>query len=183
MTIFLIVIILFGLIVVTLKVSKRHGYKKIGIVISIIIFLVILAIPLSFLFEDVFFSKNDAIEHLQEHGIILNDECKIISKEISGVMDYTLQFKLEISDADKKQIIQKFRESKHLINPDHNIMYDIRPKDYKIREYDTIMYAIYEENNYWNLQYCKVLKNGYVQTWDMIQVSKNDKKIQYIRNQ
>lgn len=62
-------------------------------------------------------------------------------------------------------------------------MYDIRPKDYKTRETDTIMYAIYEENNYWNLQYCKVLTNGYVQTWDLIQISKNDNMINYVRNQ
>lgn len=45
------------------------------------------------------------------------------------------------------------------------------------------MYAIYEENNYWNLQYCKVLTNGYVQTWDLIQISKNDNMINYVRNQ
>lgn len=187
MTFLLIVIfaflILIGLILLTLKVSKRLGYKKTGIVISILIVLVTLAIPLGFLVEDMFFTKNDAIECLQEHDIVLNDDFQFINKEVSGVMDYVLQFELKISDTDKNQILKNFRQSNHLIIVDQDIMYDIRPKDYKTRETDTIMYAIYEENNYWNLQYCKVLTNGYVQTWDLIQISKNDNMINYVRNQ
>ena len=187
MTFLLIVIfaflILIGLILLTLKVSKRLGYKKTGIVISILIVLVTLAIPLGFLVEDIFFTKNDAIECLQEHDIVLNDDFQFINKEVSGVMDYVLQFELKISDTDKNQILKNFRQSNHLIIVDQDIMYDIRPKDYKTRETDTIMYAIYEENNYWNLQYCKVLTNGYVQTWDLIQISKNDNMINYVRNQ
>ena len=110
MTFLLIVIfaflILIGLILLTLKVSKRLGYKKTGIVISILIVLVTLAIPLGFLVEDIFFTKNDAIECLQEHDIVLNDDFQFINKEVSGVMDYVLQFELKISDTDKNQILK-----------------------------------------------------------------------------
>jgi len=138
---------------------------------------------MTFLLEEVFFTKSDAIKRLAEHGIVLRDSYKLKSKEISGIMDYSLQFELSISESDKNKIIDDFKISSYLINSKTYEMFDIRPKQYISRKTDTVMYAIYEETNFWNLQYCKVLTNGYVQTWDIIQIPKNENKINYIRTQ
>ncbi len=143
----------------------------------------ILFIPITFLLEDLFFTKSDAIKQLSEHNITLCDDYKLESKEISGIMDYTLQFELSISHSDKNRIIEDFKTSKYLIKKEPYEMFDIRPQQYISRNSDTVIYGIYEETNFWNLQYCKVLTNGYVQTWDIIQISKDKDKINYIRNQ
>jgi hypothetical protein len=172
-----------GLVIWILKITQKHGYRRLGIVASVLIVIALLFIPMSFLLEDLFFTKSDAIEHLAEHDIVLQDSYKLTSKDISGIMDYTLQFDLSISESDKNRIIADFKTSKYLIEKAPIEMFDIRPKRFIPRNSDTVMYAVYEELNFWNLQYCKVLSNGYVQTWDIIQIPKDENKIHYIRNQ
>jgi uncharacterized membrane protein len=181
--ILIVIAVAIGLIVWILKITRKHGYGKLGIVASILIAGTILFIPMTFLLEDLLFTKSDAIKQLSEHNIILRDDYKLESKEISGIMDYTLQFELSISDSDKNRIIKDFKTSKYLIKNEPHEMFDIRPRQYISRNSDTVMYAVYEETNFWNLQYCKVLTNGYVQTWDIIQIPKDKNKINYIRNQ
>lgn len=178
-----LIFIAIGIIILTLKVSKRKGYKKVGIGIASMIILILLFVPTFFFFEDFFFSKSDANEILKKHGIILSDDFKFESKSISGLMDYTLQFDIQISKYDKERIIKSMANSRYRIYENPDEMYDIRSKVPKSLFRDTILYVTYEEDNYWNLQYCKVLSNGYIQTWDMIQIPKHKNRLQLIRNE
>ena len=95
--ILILILILVGLIVLTLKVSKRLGYKKIGYVISTIILIAFLYIPFSFAFDGFLFSKSDAKQALKDNKIELFDDFEFERKSISGIMDYILEFKLTIS--------------------------------------------------------------------------------------
>lgn len=178
-----LILLLIGIFILIMKVSSRLGLRKVGIGIISFITIVVLFFPTFFIFEDLFFFKSDAKEKLEEHDIFLTDNFKMDEKSISGVMDYTLQFHLTISESDKEKIIEKFSKSPYLIikNPDE--MYDIRSKVPRKIEKDTVLYATYEEDNYWNLEYCKVLKNGYVRTWDIIQISKRKNELNFIRNE
>lgn len=178
-----LILLVVGIVILTLKVSTRLGYRKIGIGIISLILIVILFIPTSFIFENLFFVKSDINERLAEHDIFLSDSFDIESKRISGIMDYTLQFELNISRSDKEKIINKLKDSPYLIIGNQGDMFDIRSSIPSHLTKDTIAYVTYEEDNYWNLQYCKALKNGYIRTWDMIQISKNNDKLNFIRNE
>lgn len=176
-------LIVAGIIVLTLNVSKRLGYRKSGIGIAILMALILLSIPTSVLLQDFFFFKSDAKEILKEHGITLVDDFKLENKRISGVMDYTLQFDLQLSESDKERIIQLLEDSRWRIYGNHGDQYDVRLKVPDVLTKDTILYSTYEEGNFWNLQYCKVLSNGYIQTRDLIQISKIKNNLRFIREE
>jgi len=177
LTIFIVIIFL------TLKVSSKLGYRKLGITIVISIALIFLLIPLNFLYDDIFFFKSDAKKKLEEHNIILNENFDLKNKSISGVMDRELQFELTISEKDKEEIIKKFKNSPYRSLNNTNEIYDIESKIKNSLKRDTILYSIYEENGFWYLEYCKILSNGYIQTRDMIQVSKNNNELYFTRKE
>lgn len=172
-----------GGFILFLKLPSKLKYQKIGIWVACIVFLLLLFIPAFFLFEDLFFTKSDAKAKLEEHGIFLLDKFEMDERSISGIMDYTLQFKLSISAADKSRIVRNFMQSQYLIKVNKQEMYDIRSVLNKEINNDTSLYAIYEEDNFWNLEYCKKIRNGYIQTWDIIQISKNKNELNFIRNE
>ena len=62
-------------------------------------------------------------------------------------------------------------------------MFDIRANAPKPVNIDTTIYVTYEENNCWNLDYCKITRTGSIQTWDMIQFSENGYTLRFIRNE
>ena len=181
-SIFLILLFI-GIFFLIMKVSTKLGLRKVGIGIISFLAIGIMFFPAYFIFEDFFFFQSDAKEKLEEHDILLTDNFKMNEKSISGVMDNTLRFQLSISESDKEKIIGEFSKSPYLITKDPNEMYDIRSEIPSELKNDTIIYATYEEDNYWNLEYYKVLKNGYVRTWDIIQISKNRNELSFIRHE
>ena len=179
----LFILLLLGGFILILKLPSKLKYRKIGVGVACIVIVVLLFTPAFFLFEDLFFTKSDAKVKLEEHGIFLLDKFEMDKSNISGIIDYTLQFKLSISAADKSRIIRNFMQSPYLIKVNKQEMYDIRSVLNKEIKNDTSIYAIYEEDNFWNFQYCKKIRNGYIQTWDIIQISKNKNELNFIRNE
>ncbi|HET6555702.1 MAG TPA: hypothetical protein VFG54_00215 [Prolixibacteraceae bacterium] len=180
---FFLIIVVAGIIVLTLKASKRLGYKNIGIGIIILIVLILISIPAFFFLKDFFFFKADAKDILKEHEITLVDDFKFEHKSISGIMDYTLQFDLQISKSDKERIIKLLADSRWRNHGNPDDLYDIRLKVPDVLTKDTILYSTYEKEHFWNLQSCKVLSNGYIQTWDLIQIAKNNNYLRFIREE
>jgi len=181
---YLIVAIIFILILSGgITLFNRLKKRKLGIILSIIIFLIFISIPISLFFESLFFTHQKAKEILEKHNIILSNDFEFINKDISRSMDYVLQFELTISNNDKERIIKSFINSPYRKNIDPLEMYDIRYLAKTDLLKDTVLYTIYEGLNYWNLQYCKILPNGYIQTWDFIQISKNNNELKFIRNE
>ncbi len=178
-----IILLLIGIFILIMKVPSKLELRRVGIGIISFIIIVVLFFSTYFILEDLFFFKSDAKAKLEEHDIFLNDNFKIIEKSISGIMDYTLQFHLTISKSDKEKIIKKLSKSPYLIIKNSNEMYDIRSKTPHTIMNDTVLHATYEDENYWNLEYCKTLKNGYVRTWDIIQISKSKNELNFIRNE
>ncbi len=179
--IFILIVVL--LIILTLKVSKRLGHKKIGICIVAVILIVFLYIPFSFIFDGFLFSKTDAKKALAENGIVLLDDFEFKSKSISGIMDYILEIEINISESDKNQIIETFKISEFRVENENFQMIDLYSKVPKILESDTILFATYETENFWNLERIMVIKNGYMRTNDIIQIAKEENRISMIRHE
>lgn len=92
------------------KYSKKTYANYFAIVYSIL--LVFLSVQL--IFEDELFSKNDALELVQELNIHLEDDFKIIDNEsFTAIGDYYHTFELEISQKDKMEAIKSIRNSRN----------------------------------------------------------------------
>lgn len=181
--ILIFILILVGLIVLTLKVSKRLGYKKIGYVISSIILIAFLYIPFSFAFDGFFFSKSDAKKALKDNKIELLDDFEFERKSISGIMDYILEFKILVSESDKEQILENLKSSECRVKNENHQMSDLYSKIPAKLNSDTVLYATYETQNFWNIERIVVLKNRYMRTNDIIQISKRENSLSMIRNE
>ena len=48
---------------------------------------------------------------------------------------------------------------------------------------DTVLYATYETQNFWNIERIVVLKNRYMRTNDIIQISKRENCLRMTRNE
>ncbi|MEQ9301461.1 MAG: hypothetical protein RIF33_22980 [Cyclobacteriaceae bacterium] len=178
----LITCLILGVLGWIVWISSRLGYLKIGIGIVSTISAVLLFTTISFIYEDAFFFKSDARSTLKEHNIVLSDDFEFKRKSITGIMDHVLQFDILISPRDKDNLIQQLSTSSFRLIVDID-MYDIRSQVPQTILSDTTLYASFEDERFWNLQYCKVLANGYVQKWDVIQVSKKGNKLSLLRIQ
>ena len=181
--ILILILILFVLIILTLKVSKRLGYKRVGYGISAAILIIFLYVPFSFIFDGFFFSKSDAKKALEENKIELFDDFEFERKSISGIMDYILEFKIKISELDKKQILETVNASEYRVENENFQMSNLYSKIPEILNNDTVLYATYETQNFWNLERIVVLKNRYMRTNDIVQISKHENSISMIRNE
>ncbi len=109
----LLIATIIGVIYFTYWLPNRLGNKKLGIILSRSL-VVILSISLFFpLFEDSLFFKSDARRILAKYKINLNDDFKIISNRTENFYGYYHQFELEISENDKKTIIQQITQAKN----------------------------------------------------------------------
>lgn len=181
--ILILILIFVVLIILTLKVSKRLGYKEVGYGISTAILIIFLYVPFSFVFDGFFFSKSDAKNILEENRIVLLDDFEFERKSISGIMDYILDFKIRISESDKNQIIETFKTYEYRVINENFQMSNLYSQIPKTLISDTILFATYKTENFWNLERIKVIQNGYMMTNDIIQISKNENNISVLRNE
>ena len=110
----LVIFILFmvGILFFIYWIPKKLGYPKVGKYLSIILSIFLVLMVLFWVFQDSFFTKNQARSLLAEHDIILKDDFKILNnKSRSPMADYYHRFRLEISDNDKNQIIERIKKA------------------------------------------------------------------------
>lgn len=72
------------------RITKRNGYKWLGIVAVCLISILFWFIPAMFTLDGFFFNKKNAIEVLSDNEIELNSDFEFESKSITGIMDYIL---------------------------------------------------------------------------------------------
>ena len=120
MIIFFIIIFLIGILIpigigfLIYFLIKKYSIKKYANYFAIVYSVIFLFIAIQIIFEDQLFSKNDALELVNEQDLHLNDNFKIINNEtLSAIGDYYHTFELEISENDKVNAINKIKESKN----------------------------------------------------------------------
>ncbi len=109
----LLIATIIGVIYFTYWLPKKLGNKKLGIILSRSLIVVLSVFLLFPLFEDSLFFKSDARRILAEYKINLNNDFKIISNKTDNFYGYDHQFELEISENDKKTIIQQIKLAKN----------------------------------------------------------------------
>ena len=180
----IVLLIAFGIGILIVRIINKIESRKVKLCIGICIALFFLFLALQVFFGEVFFTKSNAEEILKEHSIMLNDDFQFENKNIiTGIRDYALQFDIRISKNDKERIIKQLANSPNRIHGSVHEMFDIRTNTPKLLNNDTTIYATYEETNCWNLQYCKIIRSGSIQTWDMIQIPQNGYTLRFIRNE
>lgn len=133
---------------------KKIGQKKTGIVIALVLSLIVLIPLFMTVFEGDLYFKSDAKEDLQLVNIVLVDDFKIISSNISGMPEYYQKTLLKISKKDNLRIIDQIKHSSDF-------------KKYAF--YSDLMADVYEyrttiDSNYikfWNRQSGEVFSRGY----------------------
>ncbi len=104
--------ILFSLYFIPMKL----GYPKVGKYLVIILSVFLVLVVLFWVFQDSFFTKNQARGILAKQGIVLKDDFKVLNnKSRSPMADYYHRFRLEISDNDKNAIIEEIKNTEGFI--------------------------------------------------------------------
>jgi len=177
MMFFLIVFLLFilifiGVIFLTYWIPKKLGYRKIGLIISSTLIIFFVSITIFFVFEDEFFSKNDALELLGQNNILLEKECKLIDNEsMTAIGDYYHTFTLEISERDKWKIISEIKKSKNFMKSDTNIV-DISSLTNNYTGQEVIQN--YESRGFFVKKIFRPVGEGFAPIYRVITVDKND---------
>lgn len=110
---FIWLFVLAGQIVfLTYWVLRFYGKKRLGSISSVIIATAFLLIAASPWIEDWTFNKKDASELLEQQGIRLNDNFKLVKNESIGLFDYYETFTVEISASDFVRIETQVRNSR-----------------------------------------------------------------------
>lgn len=112
-------ILFYGIFMLTLVLSgasylvlKYYGYKKTGIIVSLLLVCILLIPIFSIVFESQLYFKNDVRKDLKSAGIVLKDDFEIEENDITGLSDYYQLTKLKISTADRDNIISLVKNAK-----------------------------------------------------------------------
>ncbi|THD67431.1 hypothetical protein E7Z59_07145 [Robertkochia marina] len=93
---------------------KSSGHPKAAKSITLIYGLIVLISGVFIYFEDEFFTKEDARFFVEEQGIELMDEFKVVHNESSSAIgDYYHTFTIEISGSDKRKAINEIKKSEN----------------------------------------------------------------------
>ncbi|SMC37277.1 hypothetical protein [Moheibacter sediminis] len=106
------ILIVVGIIFLSFWLPKKLGFPKAGKIIGTLACCFFVYAVIAMIFEDELFSKNDAIELLEEQKIHLNDDFKLEENSSSwAIGDYHHSFTLSISENDKKQIVKEIKST------------------------------------------------------------------------
>lgn len=158
------------------------GYPKIGKYLSIGLGLVLVIIITYGIFQDAFFTKNQAKKILAEQDIVLKDDFKVLNnKTRSPLGDYYHRFRLEISEEDKNRLINEIKlvpYFKSINEEKKDLLSDfLDEKASKIKQN-------YEDEDIFVKEYLRPNHEGGKSTYLKIEVGKNDDTLVYeeIRN-
>lgn len=181
----LIIILIYFLLVVGLTflafwLPKRKGRKKLGIRLAIATFLITTSPITSFALEDYWFFKSDVTRTLENHNFILEDDFKILSHEITGLMDYYEQFTIELTEKDKERLIEQINNAENYQNLMTEYPYGLisglpRYSNDSTEEY-TWNFRTTTEYGY---QFYKPKPQGNAPTYVLIMISKNGTTLKY----
>lgn len=178
--ILLFIALIIGLIFLAYWLPKRLGVIKLGLWLSGILASVILVSFLATVFEDKLFFKTDVQEILNEHRFELKENFEIISNKSGGVMDYSHQFRITISQRDRERLIEQIKSANNY-KKETVEMFDLREGKIRYSDKDTLFIANYHD--IWNYiyEYYKPNSQGHKPTWDKIMISKTGSELIYER--
>lgn len=166
-----------GFGVVLYFVFKKTGYPKKAKFVIFAYGLIVLTIGVFVVFEDQFFTKNDAKELVEEQGFKLTDEFELVKNEsMFAIGDYYHTFTLKISEQDKQSAIRKIKGAsnfkagnvsvKDLFNPQQDRYFGKRIT----QNYET-------ENSFVREYFQPSGRQGYAPTFRRIELSKTEKEL------
>lgn len=101
-----------GLVCLFYFVPIKLGYPKIGKYLAIVFGVLVLTLVLWTVFEDQFFTKDNAEELVEEQQILLEDNFELQkNKSMSAIGDYYHTFTIIISERDKQKAILKIKSA------------------------------------------------------------------------
>lgn len=178
--ILLFIALVVGLIFLAYWVPQRLGAKKLGLWLSGILTSTILVSFLATVFEDKLFFKSDVQEKLNAHRFELKENFEIISNKSGGVMDYSHQFRINISQLDRERFIEQIKSATNY-KTETVEMFDLREGKIRYSDKDTLFIANYHDKWNYIYEYYKPNSQGHKPTWDKIMISKTKNELVYER--
>ncbi|PHR72167.1 MAG: hypothetical protein COA67_04990 [Lutibacter sp.] len=179
----LVVFILFmiGILFFIYWIPKKLGYPKVGKYLSIILSIFLVLIVLFWVFQDSFFTKDQARSLLAEQDIVLKDDFKILNNNTRlPIADYYHRFRLEISDNDKSKIIEKIKKSDGFKRIDEEKK-DLIPNtsDYN----STKIIQNYEDSEMFVIEHFRPNHEGGASIYKRIELEKSENTLVFIEMQ
>lgn len=172
-------LIVAGIIFLSFWLPKKLGFLKAGKIIGALTCCFFVYIVVSMIFEDELFSKNDAIELLEEQKIHLNDDFKLNENSSSwAIGDYYHSFTLSISEKDKNRIIKEIKSAPDYKDSSNQVT--SLPHTQDERKINMKYFQNYETNTSYVREYFKENGEGYAPTFRQIYVDKKENKLRFI---
>ncbi|TJY66664.1 hypothetical protein FAZ19_07030 [Sphingobacterium alkalisoli] len=178
MLILAFLLIIIGFIYLSYWLPKRFGYKRTGLWLAVTLTAFFISTIIYFIYEDEFFSKNDAKKKLNEHQIELRNDFTIISNSSGGIRDYMHQFTLGISDEDKNLIIEKITNADNF-QPGLEDKYVLSSRVDRYSEVDTFFTANYKTANGFVHEHFRPHNIGTAPDFTVITILERDNKLIY----
>lgn len=177
LTFLIIVLIIFLIGCFIFNFLKLLNCPKLAVLATIVYGLFIIYFSLISFYEDELFSKNDAIELVEDLDFKLNDDFEL-TQNVSywGIGDYYHTFTLEISENDKNRLINEIKSSPNFMNDSiYSTTNRIYPDRYKGRK------AIwnYEDKESYVRQYFQPNGDGYAPTDRTITIDKGSNQLRF----
>jgi hypothetical protein len=171
--------VLIGLGLLFYFVPKNLGYPRTSKYLTIIYGLFVLTVTTLIVFDEQFFTKNDARKLIEEQEFIMTDEFKLENYKSASVFDdFYNTFTLKISEKDRLKAIEQVKNSdnfKNLGEPITNFLFYDNQDRYigqeKTQNYET-------EKEYVR-EYFKPNGQGYAPTFKRISIDKKENKLTF----
>ena len=165
-----------GLTFLVYWIPKKLGFPKIGRILAIIVGLSAITTTAYIIFEDQLFFKRDARSLLAEQDIYLTDNFEIIENySMSGIGDYYHKFVLDISEQDKKKIIEQIKKSGNFKSINENKANITTLTD---RYFGKKLTQNYESQIYFVREYFEPSgEQNYAPTYRKIQLDKTERRL------
>lgn len=109
----LVLLLIIAIIGVVVFIISKRTKSKIGIYISVFLFLVVISSLMTNYIDEWTISKKDVISDLKNVNIELRNNFKITNNNVSGMPERTQKTTIEISSEDKARIIEQITTAKN----------------------------------------------------------------------
>jgi hypothetical protein len=158
-------------------VPKKLGYPQLGKYLTLGFVFVIIVLVLAEVFRDQLFTKNAAKKLVEEQEILLNDNFELTNNQSMFAGEYYHTFTLIISDNDKKNAIEKIKNSVDF-NKSNESVRDLLRENFKNHYFGVKQIQNYETENSFIREYFEPSgKEGYAPTFRRIIIYKDENKL------
>lgn len=109
----LVLLLIIAIIAVVVFILSKWTKSKTGIYVSVILFLIVILSLMTNYIDQWTFSKKDVISDLKIVNIELRNDFKITDNDVSGMPERIQRTSIEISPADKAEIINQIMTAKN----------------------------------------------------------------------